>query len=519
VNSPVAAVTAAAAVASQPTMTNVATPPAPGTTLQAAKSVGTNVLVNSVFGETNGGVTIQGYPTVESAADHITVDVGLVCSTVMQNSPNVVPPVTPLSVVVDIPGHQPLGVSFFVLRPPVVGIGVFTIPALPMTIVYAPPQGALKKNTVTYSDTATVSRTTSSSVTNSNNTKTVQAYSAADLIGKVAGAITTVAAVVGTGGAGAAGGASVAGALSQLGAALFGPAKDANDSTADATKQISSELSLVSGILTAVGEPSTSDSQTFTVQDDQSLTLTITNMSQYGSGNALGPGVGDRIVYLRDVKVVWMAVNGMVGIHVLGSAAIGANAVQDLMQEKAILQGGGAPTLGLDADTIDTLLSVDPIVSTAPGRLGWFGGPRIGPPRFVPADPAGRNGTTTSAGGDVFQASYDVATDSKHTVTSSTVKITDNKPGWGAVLFGASDNTETTTTSTFTSSQATDDKADDKVTSTITLVSAGHDDPYNVKIFYDRTFGTYCVVDANSPLLQSSGGVITVATGTLQTVQ
>jgi hypothetical protein len=346
-------------------------------------------------------------------------------------------------------------------------------------------------------------------VTSSNNVKTLQAYSAADLIGKVAGAITMVAAVVGTGGAGAGAGASVAGALSQLGTALFGKAKQANDSTADATKQVSAELSLVSGILNAVGAPTSSDSSTVTVQDDRSVTLSITNMSQYGSGSALGPGVGDRIVYLRNVKVVWMAVNGEVGIHVLGSSGIGANAVQDLMQEKAILQGGGRATLGLDVVTIDALLDVDPIVGSS-SRIGLLG-PRIGPPRFVPANPLGRSGTTTSAGGDVFQATYDVATDSKHTVTNSKTTITDNKPGWGAVLFGGAENTETITTSTFSTSQATDDKTDNKVTSTITLVSSGHDDPYDVKIFYDRTFGTYCVVDANSPLLQPANILGTIS--------
>jgi hypothetical protein len=52
-----------------------------------------------------------------------------------------------------------------------------------------------------------------------------------------------VASVAGTGGAG--GGASVAGALAELGTALFGQAKSDNDSTVDTTKQITSELTLV----------------------------------------------------------------------------------------------------------------------------------------------------------------------------------------------------------------------------------------------------------------------------------
>src|SRR6185312_2547818 len=142
------------------------------------------------------------------------------CSQYLPEAINITPRVSTIDVTISIPGKPDIHVPMFVLRPPVVGMGVFTIPAL--------PQGKQLKNTATYADTVTLTRTVTSAITQSTNTKTVQAYSPADLIGKVAGAITAVAAVVGTGGAGAAGGASVAGALSELGAALFGPAKYAN---------------------------------------------------------------------------------------------------------------------------------------------------------------------------------------------------------------------------------------------------------------------------------------------------
>ena len=457
--------------------------------------------VAGILGETNGGVTITGFPTVSSAPSQITVDAGLACSAAMQDARNVSPPVTTSSVTIDIPGKQPIDVRFFILRPPAVGMGAFTIPALPMTIVYAPPQGKMAMNTVDYSDTATVTRTVSSSITSSNDTKTVKAYSAADLVGKVASAITTVAAVVGTGGAGAAGGASVAGALSELGTALFGAAKDANDSTADATTQISSELSLVSGILGAVDSSTPTNSGTVTVENDHSLTLTVSNMSQYSSKTALGPGVGDRIVYMLNVKVVWMAVNGDVGIHILGFDKIGANAVQDLLQEEQSLANGGQPILELDAAAIKALLHLDPLAAASRTVVAHIGPPLIGLPRFVPADPPGRTGTGTGPDGDIFQASFDSSTNDKQTTTSTQTTITDAKPGWVSVLFGA-DNLETTSTATFTNSSSTDSQMDDKITSTITLFSEGLDDKYDVKIFYDCTFGTYLVVNSDSPALQ-----------------
>lgn len=465
------------------------------------------VVADALFDETNGGVTITGFPTVESAADHITVDAGLVCSTEMR-SQMTSPPVTTINVAIDIPGYERIFLDLFVLRPPVVGIGAFTIPALPMTMVYAPPQGVDKKNATTFATTETVSRTVASAITDSTSTKTAQAYSPAELIGKVASAIGTVVAVVGTGGAGGGGGASVAGAFAQLGAALFGGAKEANDKTADAAKALENQLKLISGILDAVGDgPEMSESTTITVQSDHSMTITVANMQQYGSAAGLGPGVGDRIVYLRDVKVVWMAVNGEVGIHILGAAGIGANAVGDLMHEKARLRNGDAPTLGLDLQTIDSLLAVDPLVNTTRRPFGWLGTPRIAAPRFEPARPPGRSGSSTGSAGDQFQASFEVTDGTKRVVTSTSTRITDNKPGWAAVLFGAAENEHTTTTSTFTTTQVTEDRSSDKVVTTITLHSAGPQDPYDVKIFYDNLFGTHLAIDADSPLLQGSAGV------------
>src|SRR5436190_1964869 len=35
-------------------------------------------------------------------------------------------------------------------RPSVIGAGVFTVPALPLALIYEPPQGKLKKNTAKY---------------------------------------------------------------------------------------------------------------------------------------------------------------------------------------------------------------------------------------------------------------------------------------------------------------------------------------------------------------------------------
>jgi hypothetical protein len=475
----------------------------------AAGTAAETLLATSTLLETNGGVTISGFPTAYSQANEIIVDAALACSSVNQPWQDITPRISNFGMTVNIPGQQPIDVFVFILRPPVIGMGAFTIPALPMTIVYAPPQGKLLKNTATYADTDTFTRTVTTAITSNNSTKTVEAYSVADLIGKVTAAIAIVVAVVGTGGTAAVAAPTVLGALQELGAALVGPAKDANDSTASATQAVSADLSLVAGILNAVDNTIPTDTSAVQLETDHSLTLSVSNMSQYSSESGLGPGVGDRIVYLSNVKVVWMAVNGDVGIHILGYDGVAANGVQDLLQEQKSISNGGNPTLGLDAATIASLLNLDPLAPRKPTVASGarIEPPLIGPPRFVPADPPGRKGTGTGSTPDTFQAVVDTTVEDKQVTSNTQSTVTDFKPGWVSVLFGA-DDSETTTTTTLTNSQTVDIKTDDRIVSTITFVSEGLEDPYDVKIFKDFTFGSYVIVDSNSPALQGGTAVI-----------
>jgi hypothetical protein len=192
-----------------------------------------------------------------------------------------------------------------------------------------------------------------------------------------------------------------------------------------------------------------------------------------------------------------------------GFEGISANAVRDLLAEEKSLANGKPPSLGLGADTIRALLALDPLIpgnGPVAGAGLHTGPPVIGPPRFVPANPPEHSGTGTSAMGDSVSVSFDSATDDKQTTTISQTTITDTKPGWLSVVLGA-DNVDTTTTATFTNSQSTDDKVDDKITSTVTFFSTGLDDPFDVKIFKDVTFETYAIVDSDSPLLQGGPSV------------
>jgi hypothetical protein len=463
--------------------------------------------------EWNGGVTISGFPTVSSRADEIVIDLGGVCSTFIDiPQSGMSPPITRVGVTIHFLDQPSIEVLFFILRPPVLGMGAFTIPALPVAIVYAPPQGKTKQNSQTYSQSQTLSRTMASSLTTSTSTKTTQAYSASDLIGKASAAIASMVAIVGTGGT-AAGGASVVGALEELGEAVFGPIKQENDSVASALGKAKDELSNFASVVGGLQPVSTSSQDAdIKTEDDHSVTLTFSSLSQYGAEQGLGPGLGDRIVYLSDVKVAWMVISGEVDIVVLGYEGVAAHPIQTLLQDQQSLAGGGATVSGLDAATIAALLRLDPLVElTRPrpwlGPVIHVGPPVVGPPRFVPASPPERSGSGTAAGGDVFEVSFETSTDDSHTTMRTQTTVSDVKPGWIPVLFGLDANQETTTVTTFTTSQTTDTRTDDKVTSTITMHSTGPDDPYDIKIFYDNIFGTFAVLDASSPLLQGTGGI------------
>jgi hypothetical protein len=466
------------------------------------------------------------FPTISSTATEILVDFGMACSvSLAQEAPNMDPAVSTFGLTIKIPGRPDLGVELIVARPPVLGMGAFTVPAFPMTIVYAPPQGKLAKNTATYSDTTTVARALATSINTSTSSKTVQAYSVSDIVGQVASALVAASALIGTGGAAGAavatGSSSGTNALSAIlsglaavtgvtsaatggGSSTSAGAATSDPSFADNLKSLGNQLSAVNGVFGAFeGSFTPGGSDTLTTETDNTITVTLADTSMFSAVAGLGPGVGDRIVYISDLKLMWTAINGQVGISVLGFDSIARFAVQQLLQELTLLNNGqaaGSTDSKLDAATINTLLKLDPFTAPPPPR-NLVEPPVIGSPRFVPCpqQPTATGGDTGSSP-DTFVVSYDFATDDKTSTTDVSSTITDTKPGWVAVLYGAP-NEDDTTTLVNTNNQSVDKRSDEKTTSTVTFVSAGEGDSYDVKFFYDRTFQTLLYVDADSPLL------------------
>ena len=146
-----------------------------------------------------GDVTISGFPPSGTQGSRIYVNAG-VSASAMLNSRNVTPAVETFPIGITVHGQLTYQ-HIAILRPPVLGIGAFTIPALPVAIIFAPPQGQLAKNSNTFTDKVTVSTTTTVSISTETDTKSAQAYTAADLAGKVSGLLTQIAGLIAGAGA------------------------------------------------------------------------------------------------------------------------------------------------------------------------------------------------------------------------------------------------------------------------------------------------------------------------------
>jgi len=84
------------------------------------------------------------------------------------------------------------------VRPPIINVGVFTIPALPRTIAYAPPLSSIAGGCYsTLQLQSSVTRTLTTSFTDAKSTKQAQAYQLTDFIAKVASVAQEISGIAG----------------------------------------------------------------------------------------------------------------------------------------------------------------------------------------------------------------------------------------------------------------------------------------------------------------------------------
>ena len=313
-------------------------------------------------------------------------------------------------------------------RPAVVGAGVFTINALPIGIAYEPPQDPGKLNNNTYTRVTSTATTLSSSFQTSLS-KTVPKETSREAY------ITLV---------------------SNLGKVIPGPAGSALQSIGGIVGQTQSDVTTaqVSGSST-------------------SLNVQLVDGHTCTTGDHIGPGGGDKIVYLKNAHVVWLDDGKQTYLSLLGSDGGVANCVS-----VNSLKNG---TSVFDAATAQTLLTVDPLASGGPSMT--LPASRYTRVRQIDLDPT----TTLNPDTDLHTESQ---WSSLGTTTATNQVRTDTLRAGLLAFLGVGPEQSQTTVFSLSASNSQVSGAGTTVTTEATLRTLTLGASTTINAYYDKVFGT-----------------------------
>jgi hypothetical protein len=334
-------------------------------------------------------------------------------------------------------------------RPP--HIGVATIPIVPLAVVYDVPQDNAGQNVTTVTQTSGRSTTVSMTVSTENSTSTPAdvpgGYSDLMAVRKVlSSAGPVLSAIPGVGGT--------------FGQVLAAAGRG---------------FSLISGFL------GSADAVRTNVTTDARVTshgVSYTDTGTSTPNTHLGPGDGDVIRFIRDVRLVTASFDGQAATAKLSDKGIQSISVHLLKAKLKSLGSSDAPDpeTGLDRKTIQALLALDPLAAGGPDAP-------LDPARFQSMGVYGVNGTR-----DTYEFSCTLTSQQANASTQTTVNAENYTPGALSFLgLGVTDNKSTKVTVTNTAT-ATDGASQTRAVR-VTL-NAGANEYYNVEAFYDSVFGT-----------------------------
>ncbi len=334
------------------------------------------------------------------------------------------------------------------------GAGAFTVPALPITIVYEPPQNKAKSN---YAQ-VTFGEQSSSVISLSSSTDTSTKTSSFDTVTNVMGALTTVASKVGAGTA-------------------------------------ATLLKAASGLM---GSVETTTTEGTTVNSDSSLGLSVSSSLTITTNLRQGPGKGDVFLFYRDARIAWVMTGGSPKLMLLSHGGMGVHAAADLLQDLSDLKAGlkvPATTISkLDQTTLESLLKLDPFVPAVPFAL---------PESRFPVDPM--SPLIASTAGIDFDLEHAITATDRTAKQSYTTTLKDAHAGWLSALGIGAVTESSSVKTTITQGSAQLDTTTSKVKAKVHLdASAG--ESYTVEVYYDRVLGSFAL---KSPSLPSSIGVVT----------
>jgi hypothetical protein len=335
--------------------------------------------------------------------------------------------------------------------------GAFTMPAFPVAIIYAPPPDRRKKNVSQWSVANNTGNTTTVSFTDSQSTtRPVQPQ------------FTNVNFMV-----------NVIKTYSEA----FGLVQGST-----LAKGISIALGKIAG---ALGSASATETRGISVSSQHSVTLSLTNQQTVTTdSNNGGPGSGDLIYYLKNVKLAWFADRaGPLRVAVFGHDGIGVTSV-------GFLKGGGQTDL--DPETVTAFLGLDPFVAG-------------GPSATLPADRYSYIDTIDLNGGEIkVVETYALTEQDTRQITTTSKQVQKNEAGFLRWIgLGVTDEESTEATQTHSSSsQSTNTHT---VSNAVDLFAQA-DERYSVEVYCDVIFGTFAYRQVpSSPQPQLKGMALTAA--------
>ena len=355
-------------------------------------------------------------------------------------------------------GSASVSDTLIINRPGVLGAGVFTLGALPISLLYEPPQTGSGLSFTAITTTEKIGSSISVTHEQEESTSKPSFAGVYDLNDKL----------------------QTLKSLIQLYPGLSSPILNGT----------------IDRLTAAFGTQTTNTIEGSDISTEHTLELSSSTSLGYQTNAGLGPGRGDRIIYLRDAQVAWVMLDGDITLALIGYAARAAYTVEQLKSDRSMLDAGMSPAMTvsqLDHDTIDSLIGLDPMVYINPIR-----GPFLPTSRFTLLT------TEEGDGPETYTVSHSITTTDKSSHKSFNATETEFHAGWvGALGFGPDSSTHKVTTSV---SEQRSNSVSDEVSATLHM-EGNVGSPYRVDVYFDNIFSTFLAKNPGGGIIVGNGGI------------
>ena len=206
------------------------------------------------------------------------------------------------------------------------------------------------------------------------------------------------------------------------------------------------------------------------------LTTTIEQGKTYFTGrNDGGPGVGDQIAYLEDVKMIWMAEDGELKLVTPISWRFAQHSLKWIRAN-------------VTKSVADALLALDPFSAAGPTAV-------LPENRFLRVEPPMNLSGMGANPGLSIVLEHQVKSEDQTKSTSYQVHIEDYYPGWLS-MFGLGVTERETLKTTITQSNVVKSTME-RIDRAVIDFSSEVDENYKVELYYDQVYGTFACRSVN----------------------